>query len=73
MCECMQKIFHSSEFPVLCISYTAVNVKKFKPDPHVPALQYVGEVDRGGAADCAGLEEGDFIIEVSCLIIHTYR
>ena len=42
-----------------------MSLKTFKADNNVPALQYVGEVDKGGAADCAGLEKGDFIAEVS--------
>lgn len=37
---------------------------KFTPSPQVPALQYVGSVDIGGAAEMAGLNYGDFIIEV---------
>lgn len=41
-----------------------MNIKKFKPSPKVPALQYVARVDKGGAAESAGLEKGDFIIEV---------
>ena len=50
---------------IIIISVTvAVSIKTFKPDSNVPALQYVGEVDEGGAADCAGLEQGDFMIEV---------
>lgn len=42
----------------------AVNIETFKPNENVPALQYVGNVDEGGAADTAGLKQGDFIIEV---------
>ncbi len=39
---------------------------KFHPSPQVPALQYVGNVDAGGAAEIAGLRTGDFLIEVRC-------
>ena len=38
---------------------------QFNPTPEVPALQYVGSVEQGGAADEAGLKTGDFIVEVS--------
>lgn len=38
---------------------------KFHPTPQVPALQYVGNVDPGGSADLAGMQQGDFIIEVN--------
>lgn len=37
----------------------------FQPSPQVPALQYIGSVEPGGAADQAGLCTGDFLIEVS--------
>ena len=49
----------------VCDFLLAVNVAKFKPSPNVPALQYVARVDKNGAAENAGLEKGDFIIEVS--------
>jgi len=42
----------------------ATKAMKFNPSPQVPALQYVGNVEEGGAADLAGLKTGDFIIEV---------
>lgn len=44
---------------------TAVNIAKFKPSPNIPALQYVARVDKNGPAENAGLEKGDFIIDVS--------
>ncbi len=45
--------------------YTATKAMQFQPSPEVPALQYVGSVEQGGAAAEAGLMSGDFIIEVS--------
>lgn len=38
---------------------------QFNPTPEVPALQYVGNVEEGGAADKAGLRKGDFIVAVN--------
>ena len=38
---------------------------QFCPSPQVPALQYIGNVDPGGAAAEAGLCTGDFLLEVS--------
>ncbi len=37
---------------------------QFHPTPEVPSLQYVGNVEEGGAAAVAGLKPGDFIVEV---------
>ena len=37
---------------------------QFHPTPEVPSLQYVGNVEEGGAAAEAGLKPGDFIVEV---------
>lgn len=37
---------------------------KFMPTPEIPARQYIESVDAGGAAEKAGLEAGDFILEV---------
>ena len=51
-------VFHPS------VLVLAVNAGKFKPTPHVPSLQCIGYVENGGAADLAGLKQGDFIIEV---------
>ncbi len=42
----------------------ATKAMQFNPTPEVPALQYVGSVEEGGAADEAGLKTGDFIVEV---------
>ena len=38
---------------------------QFRPSPQVPALQYIGNVEDGGAAAEAGLCTGDFLLEVS--------
>lgn len=38
---------------------------KFQPSLQVPALQYIGNVEPGGAAADAGLCAGDFLLEVS--------
>eukprot|EP00794_Sanderia_malayensis_P012635 gene12636-13933_t len=38
---------------------------EFTPSKQFPALQYIGEVDEGEAADNAGLKPGDFILEVN--------
>ena len=56
---------HSCVITFLRKINTAVNAGKFKPTPHVPSLQCIGYVENGGAADLAGLKQGDFIIEVS--------
>ena len=42
---------------------------QFNPTPEVPALQYVGNVEPGGSAAEAGLQPGDFIVEVCDLIL----
>ncbi|XP_063723088.1 SH3 and multiple ankyrin repeat domains protein 2-like isoform X3 [Symsagittifera roscoffensis] len=39
------------------------NVPNFIPTPEFPALQYFDSVDKGGAAEKAGLRPGDFILE----------
>uniref|UniRef100_A0A1X7UNN6 SH3 and multiple ankyrin repeat domains protein 3 n=1 Tax=Amphimedon queenslandica TaxID=400682 RepID=A0A1X7UNN6_AMPQE len=36
-----------------------------KLTPEIPALQYVGRIDKGSSADMSGLQKGDFIIEVN--------
>ena len=38
---------------------------EFTPSAQFPALQYIGEVDKGGVADKVGLKAGDFVIEVN--------
>ncbi|XP_065054092.1 SH3 and multiple ankyrin repeat domains protein 2-like [Rhopilema esculentum] len=38
---------------------------EFTPTPEFPALQYIGEVDKGGTADKIGLKPGDFVLEVN--------
>ena len=45
--------------------FSAVNTGQFKPTPHIPSLQCIGNVEKDGSADVAGLQSGDFIIEVS--------
>ena len=42
----------------------AITGGPFRPSPSVPALQYVAIVESGSAAAEAGLQPGDFIIEV---------
>jgi len=37
----------------------------FQPTPQFPALQYIGEVDKGGVAEKAGLHPGDFVLEIN--------
>ena len=37
----------------------------FVPTPEFPALQYFGELEKGGQADLQGVKTGDFILEVS--------
>ena len=38
---------------------------EFTPSVQFPALQYIGEVDKGGVAEKAGLKSGDFVLEVN--------
>ena len=38
---------------------------EFTPSVQFPALQYIGEVDKGGVAEKVGLKAGDFVIEVN--------
>ena len=38
---------------------------EFQPSPQFPALQYIGEVDKGGIAEKAGLRAGDFVLEIN--------
>ena len=38
---------------------------EFNPSPQFPALQYIGEVDKGGVADKAGLKAGDFVLAIN--------
>ena len=38
---------------------------EFVPSPQFPALQYIGECDKGGIADRNGIRPGDFILEVN--------
>ena len=37
----------------------------FQPTPQFPALQYIGEVDKGGIAEKAGLRANDFVLEIN--------
>ena len=37
----------------------------FNPTPQFPALQYIGDVDKGGVAEKAGLHPGDFVLEIN--------
>jgi len=36
----------------------------FKPTPEIPALQYFESMVPGGAAERAGLQPGDYLLEV---------
>ena len=36
----------------------------FEPTPEFPALQYFGELEKGGQAEVKGIKAGDFILEV---------
>ena len=49
----------------ILLSSAATKAMHFRPSPQVPALQYIGNVEPGGAAAEAGLCTGDFLIEVS--------
>jgi len=50
---------------VVCLYVSiATRAMQFHPTPEVPSLQYVGNVEEGGAAAEAGLKPGDFIVEV---------
>ena len=42
----------------------AITGRSFRPSPSVPALQYVAVVESESPAAEAGLQPGDFIIEV---------
>ena len=46
-------------------SPAATKAMQFRPTPQVPALQYIGNVEPGGAAAEAGLCTGDFLLEVN--------
>lgn len=37
----------------------------FVPSPQYPALQYIGDVDKGGVAEKAGVKAGDFVLEIN--------
>lgn len=49
---------------MFCHITAATKAMQFHPTPEVPGLQYVGSVEENGAAANAGLDTGDFIIEV---------
>lgn len=53
---------------ILTIFTAQVPRLNFEPTPEFPALQYFGELEKGGEAELKGVKTGDFIIEVSpCL------
>lgn len=41
---------------------------ELRPSERCPGLQYLDDVDAGGAADRAGLRKGDFLVAV-CIVI----
>ena len=43
---------------------SATRSLEFSPTKEFPALQYLDRVEKGSAADKAGLKPGDFLIEV---------
>ena len=57
---------------ILHISHIATKAMKFTPTPQVPALQYIGSVEKEGAADMAGLKSGDFLLEVRITIMASH-
>ncbi|XP_078000067.1 uncharacterized protein LOC144452787 [Glandiceps talaboti] len=46
-------------------SYTNDTNGTFEPSTQFPALQYLDSVDKGGVAHKAGLQAGDFILEIN--------
>ena len=44
----------------------------FEPTPEFPALQYFGELEKGGQAEMKGIRTGDFILEVSSQVVNTF-
>ena len=50
---------------------SATKAMRFTPTPQVPALQYIGSVEKGSSADLASLQTGDFLLEVSPLLSHS--
>lgn len=52
-------------YGAICISADPPgSTLNFVPTPEIPARQYIESVDAGSAAEKAGLEAGDFILEV---------
>ena len=47
----------------------AITGGSFRPSPSVPALQYVAVVESESAAAEAGLQPGDFIIQVRYVVL----
>jgi len=45
-------------------------VLAFKPTPETPSLQYFETVLPGSPAQQAGLEPGDYLLEVMCTQLH---
>ena len=44
----------------------------FEPTPEFPALQYFGELEKGGQAEMKGIRTGDFILEVSSQVVNIF-
>ena len=69
----------SADYSLNCIPLIPINITycssaaqvprlNFEPTTEFPALQYFGELERGGQAEVKGVKAGDFILEVSCKI-----
>ena len=41
----------------------------FKPTPETPSLQYFESISAGSPAEMAGLQPGDYLLEVACFRI----
>lgn len=66
-CSLLRDGMHVPHVIIIFPSATKSN-EQFHPNPQVPALQYICAVAKGGAAEVAGLKQGDFLIEVKALL-----
>ena len=60
--------WHACSHVIIIFPSATKSNEQFHPNPQVPALQYICAVAKGGAAEVAGLKQGDFLIEVKALI-----